>query len=746
MTDTIQNEIDDLRIFSDPFEPFEYADRENGWVIKLVREGQRIRLVKNRDRIRMTSDGAESSFMSFRSLLFNRRFANLERLATAQRHETRNLIDEKSGEDKTFLACRGDIVAGKRNAGNSELEKRIELSFENVSKQLQKSSEDLRIFVINGVAGVGKTLLIERLVRERSLPLSYRSGNSLLLHVKSLGKVLTALDDRIAGTLSNLRAGFYGDELKPLVRRNLIHVAIDGFDELSDSRGYERAWGALRDFIRDLGGMGTCILAGRDTMLNREIVRDGLGDTVKESEITILNLDFPQPRDIRVWLSEKPKWRERGNREILNRIEEQTTSIEYLRRPFFISKISEFDPGDYSEIGGDPISYLMDGIVSRESEKLLPQWEKQASTGSISDLYTAILSETARTMMDDESDRIDVEFLRLLAEEVFEGHLNEEIKNSLAQRVESFALFEVDSNDDGVRVFPHETIKSYFYSKHVLDYFPQHGATNAMYRVPLNSEDFRIFNSVVRRVPASGQMDLRRSMKSALRTKSAIGYFSSNLGGLLLSFVPFEEDQEDFVLADLQLRDAWMADHIGVQRGELIDLSINKLIAGNADLSGISFRNVEANEMFVGPFVKFGDNAPDVRSLNLRDVSGKKERMFDVSRIREWIAARSDRPDEKGTPDERWKLLEKFSRISMQRYWLREGDEDTKKITDSGYWDAVCALLEQHDRLIIRDNVPASGKRTKWFHLVAGNEFLQFEEKNDLQESTVNILRQLNVQ
>ena len=695
----------------------------------------------------MTSNGVELNFKSFRSLLFHRKFANLERLAIAQRHETRNLIDEKSGEDKLFIACRGEIVSGK-NTGNLKSEENSDLSFENVSNLLQESSENLRIFVINGVAGVGKTLLIERLVRERSLPLSYRSGNPFLLHVKSLGKVLTALDDRIAGTLSNLRAGFYGDELKPLVRRNLVHVAIDGFDELSDSRGYERAWGALRDFIRDLGGKGTCILAGRDTMLSREKVRSGMGDTVKESAITILNLDFPEPRDIRAWLSEKSKWKGRENREVLNRIEEQTTTIEYLRRPFFISKISELDPNSYGEIGGDPISYLMDGMVSRESEKLLPREEEHSNTGSISDLYSTILSEAARMMMDDESDRIDVEFLRLIAEEVFEGHLNEETKKSLSQRVESFALFEIDSNDDGVRIFPHEIIRSYFYSKHILNNFPQHGATNAMYRVPLNVEDFRIFNSVVRRVTSARQIDLRRSMRDVLRTKSVIGYFSSNLGGLLLSFMPFEEDQSErnFVLEDLQLQDVWIADQIGAQKGELIQLSINRLVVGNADLSGISFRDVEAYEMFAGPFVKFGNNVPNVRSLNLYGVSGRKERIFDANKIKNWIAERSDQQDEKGVPDERWKLLEKFSRISMQRYWLREGDEDTKRITDSDHWDEICALLERHGRLKIRDNVPASGQRTKWFHLVAGDEFLQCEEKINLQESTVNILKQLNVQ
>ena len=653
MTDTIQKEIDDLRIFSDPFEPFQCDDRENGWTVRLVRGGRKISLVRDRDRIRMISDGVESKFVNFASLLNDRKFADLERFAQTQNQETRlvqyQTVHQDNGKkpvevERTFIAPQGDIVSGN-NKENRRLKIEGDL-FENFSKKLRSSSEDLRVFVINGVAGVGKTLLIQRLARERSLRFS--SDFPLLLHVKILGKVLTALDDLIAGTLLELKAGFFGNELKPLVRRDLVHVAIDGFDGLSDSQGSQRAWGALKDFTRDLGGKGTLILAGRDTMLNWETVRDGLGDTVKESAITLLNLDFPEPRDIRTWLSEQPKWNVNDNRRFLNQIERQMKEIEYLRRPFFVSEFSKLAPSESSEVAGDPIAHLMGNVVDREVEKLLPREGERTSVGSISDLYTKILSEAAGMMMDDESDSIDVELLRLIAEEVFVD-LNEETKKSLVQRVESFALFEKrkpsDLGDDGVRVFPHETIRSYFYSKHLLDYFPRHGATTAMYRVPLSSEELQIFNGVVRSVSPSEQKALRRSMKNALETKSAIGDFSSNLGGLLLSFMPFEEDQEDFVLSDLQLRNAWMTDPAGTQRGDLINLQITRLVAENADLSGISFRNVEVYEMFVGPSVKFGDSMPNVKLLNLRDVSGRIERIFDVSGIEKWIAKRRPAKD-----------------------------------------------------------------------------------------------------
>ena len=304
--------------------------------------------------VRTIRGPGQRKYHSFRGLLVSEVFANVERLASAQRHLTRHLVDERSGNPKEFLAYSGEIGRGADST---------DLTFDGVRAALNPPNDRLRVFVVNGVAGVGKSHLIERVVRSRAAPGSYKSGKPLLLHVESRGKVLTSLNDRIAGTLSGLRASFVEEELKPLIRRGAIQIAIDGFDELSDSRGYVRAWGALRDFIRDLRGRGTCVLAGRDTMLDAEAVRVGLRPTVDDAAVTFLHVRHPTAGEVRRWLSRRDEWK--GKNRELAIVEKQIVSVEYLRRPFFVSEIAKLGPAAVHEAQGEPIGHLMDSIVQK---------------------------------------------------------------------------------------------------------------------------------------------------------------------------------------------------------------------------------------------------------------------------------------------------------------------------------------------------------------------------------------------
>ena len=370
------------------------------------------------------------------------------------------------------------------------------LTFDRVRDILTQSENRLRVFVVDGVAGVGKSCLIERIVRDRAQPSSYKSGLPLLLHVESRGKVLTSLNDRIAGTLSSLRASFFEEELKPLIRRGAVQLAIDGFDELSDSRGYDRAWGALRDFIRDLGGRGTCVLAGRDTMLDTDAVREGLGNAIGDDALIFLHLRHPPATEIKKWISHNPEWH--GRRAELSLLEKQAEGNEYLRRPpFFVARIADLGPDRFLAAQGEPIVEIIDAIVRREGPRLTGD-SSRIDPGLASKLYGDVLAEVARMMMDDETDEIEEEFVGLLVEEVFDGHAEPEMVKALAQRAQALALLEENSGDARKRSFPHETVRSYFFARNVFDYFPEHGATNGLYRVPLNADDFRIFNRVAR--------------------------------------------------------------------------------------------------------------------------------------------------------------------------------------------------------------------------------------------------------
>ena len=737
MNDILQGELSDLRLFADPFEAFTGMPAVGGWKADFVRKGEDIAIQREADGTIRTLVGPERrKYRNFKGLLVSEAFANLERLASAQRHRTARLVDPDTGSPKEFLPVTGDI-----RWGDDTLEP---LTYDRVLAILERSEERLRIVVVDGSAGVGKSHLIERIVRSRAEPSSYRSGNPLLLHVESRGKVLTSLNDRIAGTLSSLRASFFEEELKPLVRRGTVQLAIDGFDELSDSRGYARAWGALRDFIRDLAGKGTCILAGRDTMLDTDTVRNGLGKVVDDVDLVFFHVQHPPADRVRAWLSHQTKWRDSDD--ALDTIERRIEGSEYLRRPFFIARIADLGPDRVHDAQGEPIAELMESIVRREGERLSTV-STDIDTDLASTLFSDVLAEVARFMLDDESSEIESSFVELLLEEAFTGHATPEMVRALVQRAGALALMEEDSGDRSKRTFPHETVRSYFFGRSVFDYFPVHGATTGLYRVPLSADDFRIFNRVARRRTPVDQRILRASLLAKLREPNGYDYLRSNIGGLLLCFAPLEEDgidDEELVLSHLDMRDVWMADLLGTQRINLDGCHVHRLDVRGANLRKVRFSSTEVYELLVDPFVRFGESAPNAHSIIVYE-HYRETRLFEGTA--DWIAQRSDTPGrDDAVPDERWHLLEKFARISMRQYSIRsvgdQMDHASRRVLESAHWPDLRTLLEKHDRLEVSTTLAASGPKSEWFHLVAGQEFLNPGPAS--QQSTRRILEELS--
>ena len=740
MNDVLREEIEDLRLFADPFEAFSQSSNDGGWTAALVRRGEEIAVRRDADGAISTLRGpGQPRYRNLKGLLVSEAFANLGRLASAQMHVTRSLADEATGELKEPLPNAGRIEC----CGDT-----TELTFDGVCDRLESRETGLRVFVVNGAAGVGKSHLIERIVRRRAAPASNRSGAPLLLHVESRGKVLTSLSDRIAGTLSSLRAGFVEEELKPLARRGAVQVAIDGFDELSDSRGYARAWGALRDFIRDLGGRGTCVLAGRDTMLDVKTVLEGLGNTVDRGSMTLLHVEHPPADAVRVWLSRRDKWNGR-NRE-LEPVKNLVGEIEYLRRPFFVTQIAALGPDRWQEAQGDPVADLMESIIRREGPKLTGE-ASSIEPELASRLYRQVLSETALMMMDDETDATDVELLGLVIEDVFTDHADAETVSALAQRAGALALLEETRGDRGKRSFPHETVRSYFFAHSVFDQFPEHGASTGLHRVPMSADDFRIFNRVARRRTADEQRRLRERLLTGLREASGADYLRANLGGLLLALAPLADEGEPagdrLELAYLGLSDVWMADPLGAQQVSMLRCHIHRLDVRGADLRGVRFSNVFVDELIVDGFVRFGESVPKIQSV----ISEKSGRLRWIDSPQEWLDRQSARPEpldpDGPKPDEKWYLLEKFARISMRQYAIRSGQDNddpaARRILRSPLWPGLEDLLKRHGRLEVDDKADAAGPRSEWYHLKAGAEFL--DPTSDVQDSTRAILRELNV-
>ena len=104
MNDLLNSELADLRLFADPFEAFTSVPRADGWMADFVRNGEDIAIQRESDgAIRTLAGPGQRKYRNFKGLLVSETFANLERLASAQRHRTAHLIDSSTGNLKEFL-------------------------------------------------------------------------------------------------------------------------------------------------------------------------------------------------------------------------------------------------------------------------------------------------------------------------------------------------------------------------------------------------------------------------------------------------------------------------------------------------------------------------------------------------------------------------------------------------------------------------------------------------------------------
>ena len=265
---------EDLERFKDPATDITTRAVASDVEIKIVRDGEQRTYFYQGSTGRIDRrDITRRSYVSVRSLLASEDFADLSGFADTQRR---------------ILSQRQDAYlepAGLISSGTSSDRVPLDMNtFLHITKPSTK--ERLQCILIDGPAGVGKTVLIERLVLARAQP----PIAVPVLHVTSRGRRLTNLRDALAGTTTNLRAKFVPDEIPVLVRHGLIQVALDGFDEFVDPSGYQDAWAALKDFIRDCGTAGPIILAGRDTFFDQQSFQSQLQTAGAGAEITVVRL------------------------------------------------------------------------------------------------------------------------------------------------------------------------------------------------------------------------------------------------------------------------------------------------------------------------------------------------------------------------------------------------------------------------------------------------------------------------
>ncbi len=229
--------IADLAAFADlGTEPPRAVESGGRSVVRLFRNGRRIELVFDPSgRIEERDEVGEHHYSDFRALLAAPNFGDLGRWADAQ-----NII-LKTRVEQERIPVFGSLSGVADAISIDEIDTRL-------APEDNGGNQRVHILLIDGPAGIGKTALIRKLAYNRAA--DYRQQRRpLVLHVESRGRMLQNIMDLMAFSLQTLRVTVTYDQIPTLVRRGLITLAIDGFDELGDPNGYELAWAQVNELV-----------------------------------------------------------------------------------------------------------------------------------------------------------------------------------------------------------------------------------------------------------------------------------------------------------------------------------------------------------------------------------------------------------------------------------------------------------------------------------------------------------------
>jgi hypothetical protein len=659
--------------FADPATHFQVTDDGQHLNAEIIRDGE-----KRSYRIEVQGSGAAVRMET------GQRFAALDSLLASAE----------------FADLRGMVITQERLLGKAGTEAFLEPNLRVVGDDFEGSGfpslkdalaqaprvNRTRVVLLDGPAGIGKTRLLERLTWERAGGYVVGRAEPPILYVSSRGRRMSNLRDTLAGATEMVRpARITSAQVPILVRRNLLHLAIDGFDELVDSDGYQDAWFALRDFLALLNGEGTCILSGRDTFFDQQSFLERLPDS--RIELLQAHLRPTVPAVAKAWL------RERGwsDADVASPVtDEVLTSDTYVLRPYFLSVLAGARGWKAVTESTTVRQFLIDRFLAREASLLeaMVEIDRQEAIKGLEFLF----QEAALDMAERESGEVDLEFLSLLCEYAFEGKASAEDVRKLQYKAGSFALLEQRSSER-VRSFPHSEVFHHFLALAFLARLERHEIHAALRRAILGTDFLEVFEDVIGEYPLQGLQGALGFLQEVLGREITADRLISNGGALLVASLSRDVPDLERGLASLDLYEASLSGT--ACQAELRSVTIFRLDAREADMRLVTFDDRCKIVTLIGDsLTMFGDSSPDV-SIVQAEESGRTETIRGFSEVRAWVAAHMH--DSRAT--ESLPLVQYFDRVcrrAIRQFYLRPGGDDSgADLLRSRFWP----LIEKELRL-----------------------------------------------
>jgi hypothetical protein len=575
----------------------------------------------------------------------------------------------------------------------------------------ESTGDELRVIVIDGPAGIGKTTQIQQLARSRARTFS-TAQQRLLLHVESTGRVMQNLDDLIAGSLQKIRAKPTFDQLRVLVRHGLVTIAIDGFDELTDPNGYELAWSQLANLLEDVRGAGQVILSGRETFVSMSRMMAALpiltATSVSVSQYRLREVD---PSEAKTWLRQRNLPQEVLDDE---RIKELLTPGSYALRPFFLATLAEADilSGLPNNQSVDLLSVLVEALIAREQNKFGDDVAQKLSRPALGAYVRALCEEIARDMADNQSEVLPGQSVMWAAELCVPQGVDRDLSNMLIHRAGVLPFLTNDKDRNSVR-FSHRQYLVFFLSANAVKTVARSEVPKYLRRNILGSEFLETFPKVLLSLSEETVIRFRDAALFQLPELNTMDRSCGNIAALLLACCCEYPPEQTIFLRQMQIDEVYLNGE--APRVELTGVTISTLHAEKTDLGALNFfgeNNIVS--LHIDGLTRFPANFPVPAWLE-DGASTIKERPQIINRIRG--ASEGDGIASEKLPFDP-SLIGRILRY--RHFWLRDDRQDAepaaRHIIEHTDWRRALEWLEKEDLVRVDERFGASGRPAKFLH------------------------------
>lgn len=727
----------ELAIFADlGTDPPKLASNGDRHVVRMCRNGEDLEIEFQDDgagRVieRCPHDGRERRHRSYRTLLASESFGDLRGWAARQK----TFLQQDLREDESRIPVKGLL---SKTEHSDEAQSMGVAEFDDfLSSMTHHGSQSIRIMLIDGPAGIGKTKFIEFLAYSRAI--RYSSQRPLVLHVQSRGRVLTFLQDLIAFTLQRLRIAVMFDQVPVLVRHGLVTLAIDGFDELADPNGYDLAWSQVNNLVDQTRGEGILILAGRETFIGDGSLQKNIVSLNDRDFVDTFSLQPIQPEAARRWLRRK-SWQEAD----IQAIGEFFEPGSYALRPFFLSRIASSDLLSVirEDRTGNPLGMLVEWMIEREAEKFGDPVERMMAEEERRSYVRRVLQEVARQLADDQTEALDETLIAWIAEFALPKDADREIVGILTYRAQVMAFLEKDERPN-YRRFVHSQIYNHFLAESMIDAILEEELPKFTRRNILGADFLSVFSELTLHLAKSDAERIRiffRRVSDLIRTYSTIDRGSRNLGALLPTMLPAMEGTDDLRIAGID------ADESLIQgtapRAEVVKSVVNQLDVRGADVGGLIFENCMIGTLVVDDATRVPESCPVPNLIRVEHPGDGRGRIIsDPGEIEQWLdehgrsrsamqEAHSGLVPSEIRDDDLVKLLGRACR--SRSYWIPQDPPDSDPIhrfAAHERWPDVLALLEEHELVVERKL--QSRRRGNVFHHIKRSKDILSEDPDD---------------